>query len=200
MDYVHQCAPAPMQRDMWAIVQVESGANPTAIAIVKKGFIAKQTKDKELALNTLNYLERNQFNYSVGYAQINKVNFQKYNASHLDLLDPCKNTTIGADILKNCQRLSKSKDPDKVRQDAYSCYYSGNIKTGYMIEPKLGSSYVQRVNYYWERYAQRDANKRSNKALFDSITTINDKTKLHGNIDYKTVSRFNQSALLDEQN
>lgn len=116
------------------VVQVESGANPFAIGVVG-GRLVRQPKTLEEARATAEMLETKGYNYSLGVAQVNRVNFRRYGLdSYEKTFDPCTNLSAGAKILAGCY-ASAGGDWGK----AFSCYYSGNFVTGFR------SGYVQKV-------------------------------------------------------
>ncbi len=119
---------------MAAVVRVESARNPYAIGVVG-GRLVRQPTNREEALATLRDLESRGYNYSVGIAQVNRSNFQKYGINKANLaFDVCANLEAGSKILQECYSRSKGN-----WGNAFSCYYSGNFVTGY----KHG--YVQKV-------------------------------------------------------
>lgn len=116
------------------VVHVESGANPFAIGVVG-GRLVRQPRTLEEARATAQMLESKGYNYSLGAAQVNRVNFRKYGLdSYEKAFDPCTNLSAGASILAGCYD-SAGRDWGK----AFSCYYSGNFVTGFR------SGYVQKI-------------------------------------------------------
>lgn len=133
------CAPQVHLDTLTSIVSVESSGNPFAIAVVRPHIPYKNPRSREEALALIAHLEKMGANYSVGLGQINSANFSSFGLTAADLLDPCVNLSAAQKVLTECYarfgRLNR----------ALSCYYSGNPKTGYLLE-KAGSSYVQRVH------------------------------------------------------
>jgi len=127
-----QCAPDVHQDTMRRIVHVESSFNPYAIGVVG-GRLERQPRNREEAVATAEWLERNGYNYSVGLAQVNKTNFGKYGLTLQTAFEACPNLWAGGQILKDCfVRANKSRsDEQAALRDAFSCYYSGNFITGY---------------------------------------------------------------------
>ncbi|MGJ7542690.1 transglycosylase SLT domain-containing protein [Variovorax sp. LT1R16] len=116
------------------VVHVESSANPLAIGVVGARLV-RQPKTLAEAVATAAMLESGGYNYSLGAAQVNRVNFRKYGLdSHKKAFDFCTNLAAGASILANCY-AGAGGDWGK----AFSCYYSGNFVTGFR------SGYVQKV-------------------------------------------------------
>lgn len=116
------------------VVHVESSANPFAIGVVGARLV-RQPRTLEEALATAQMLESRGYNYSLGAAQVNRVNFRKYGLdSHQKAFDFCANLAAGASILAHCY-ASAGGDWGK----AFSCYYSGNFTAGFR------NGYVQKI-------------------------------------------------------
>jgi type IV secretion system protein VirB1 len=111
---------------MHHVVRVESSFNPYAIGVVG-GRLVRQPKNLAEALSTVRMLESRGYNFSLGLAQVNRYNLQKYGlTSYERAFEPCANLTAGSQILAECYRRSGA-DWGK----SFSCYYSGNFTTGY---------------------------------------------------------------------
>ena len=132
---------------MTAIVKVESGGNPWAINVNKKGVrLLAQAKTKEQAEAWIRWFVLNGYNIDIGIAQINIKNIQKMNIEPTLLLDPCLNLKIASQILlKNYQSTSKlAKNSDDAVKLAISAYNTGNYRSGFY------NGYVSRVmNKYY---------------------------------------------------
>ena len=116
------------------VVNVESSFNPYAIGVVG-GRLVRQPKNLPEALATVKMLEGKGFNFSVGLAQVNRYNLDKYNLeSYEKAFSACPNLQAGSKILAECFGRSGG-DWGK----SFSCYYSGNFITGYH------HGYVQKV-------------------------------------------------------
>ncbi|MDM0090478.1 lytic transglycosylase domain-containing protein [Variovorax sp. J2P1-31] len=116
------------------VVRIESNANPFAIGVVGARLV-RQPRTLEEAVATAQMLESGGYNYSLGAAQVNRVNLRKYGLdNHRKAFDFCTNLAAGASILAHCYA---SADGDWGK--AFSCYYSGNFVTGFR------SGYVQKV-------------------------------------------------------
>lgn len=111
---------------MQHVVHVESSANPYAIGVVG-GRLVRQPQNLGEALATVRMLDAGNYNYSLGLAQVNRANLDKYGLdSYQKAFMPCPNVAAGAQILADCYTNS-GNDWGK----AFSCYYSGNFVTGY---------------------------------------------------------------------
>ena len=119
---------------MQHVVNVESSRNPFAIGVVG-GRLARQPKALDEALATVRMLEEKGYNFSLGLAQVNRYNLDKYGLDTYEkAFQQCPNLQAGSRILAECHSRSKG-DWGK----AFSCYYSGNFTTGYR------HGYVQKV-------------------------------------------------------
>ncbi len=119
---------------MQHIVQVESSANPFAIGVVG-GMLMRQPKNLDEAVATVQMLDAKGYNYSLGIAQVNRANLDRYGLNtYAKAFDACGNLSAGAQILADCYASARG-DWGK----AFSCYYSGNFVTGFR------DGYVQKV-------------------------------------------------------
>ncbi|MFN7212141.1 MAG: lytic transglycosylase domain-containing protein [Lysobacteraceae bacterium] len=121
------CGPLAVPYEvMEHVVRVESSRNPYAIGVVG-GRLERQPRSLGEAVATMRMLEKAGRNYSVGLAQVNRINFEAQGLSSAEqAFDPCANLAAGARILADCLRRHDGR-----WGDAFSCYYSGNATTGY---------------------------------------------------------------------
>ena len=145
MALTEQCAPSIPKDIMSAVVLTESQKNPFAIGVVN-GYV-KQPKTKAEAINTAYQLESQGKNFSMGIAQINKYNLKAYGVSFETIFDPCTNLRVGSLILLDCyKRASKgSSTINESWEKAFSCYYSGNFKTGFKQDFPNQPPYVTKI-------------------------------------------------------
>jgi type IV secretion system protein VirB1 len=148
LDFVvmaQQCAPMIHPITLQAVVRTESGFNPYAIGVVG-GRLERQPHDLAEAVATARALDAHGVNFSVGIAQINRLNLARYGLSYETAFDPCANLRAGSAILSDCySRATVAKGQGALAlRAAISCYYSGNFTRG-LVEDYRGSSYVQRV-------------------------------------------------------
>lgn len=137
-----QCAAGVNADTLQAIARTESAFNPYAIGVVN-GFI-KQPTTKAEATAAAKQLAAAGKNFSLGLAQINRYNLKKYDLDYDSVFDPCANLRVGAEILSECFSRAKGEPQEKLQQ-ALSCYYSGNFKTGFTQDFPGQPSYVERV-------------------------------------------------------
>lgn len=129
------CGPLAVPEDVMAhVVQVESSRNPFAIGVVG-GRLLRQPRNLAEAVATVRMLESRGYNYSIGLAQVNRVNFARFGLETPEKgFDACNNLVVGSKILAECLQQHGGR-----WGDAFSCYYSGNPRTGYE------HGYVQKV-------------------------------------------------------
>ncbi|MEO6172830.1 MAG: lytic transglycosylase domain-containing protein [Arenimonas sp.] len=119
---------------MQHVIHVESSYNPFAIGVVG-GHLVRQPKNLPEALATVKMLETKGYNFSLGLAQVNRYNLNKYGLdSYEKAFEACPNLQAGSAILAECYKRLGG-DWGK----SFSCYYSGNSVTGYR------HGYVQKV-------------------------------------------------------
>jgi len=122
------------QEVMHHVVRIESSFNPYAIGVVG-GRLARQPRTLAEALSTVRMLEQKGYNFSIGLAQVNRYNLEKYGLqSYERAFEPCANLVAGSRILAECYSRSGG-DWGK----SFSCYYSGNFSTGFR------HGYVQKI-------------------------------------------------------
>lgn len=143
-----QCAVDVEPAVMSAIVHTESNFNPYAIGVVDGSI--KQPTNYVDAVKAVRLLRSQGKNFSVGLAQVNKINFKTYNMNERNMFDPCTNLRAGSSIFANCLKRADSKYGSKHSYDgkvrlAMSCYYSGNFKTGFRADFKGQPPYVTKV-------------------------------------------------------
>ncbi|HDS1667644.1 TPA: transglycosylase SLT domain-containing protein [Stenotrophomonas maltophilia] len=142
-----QCAPDVSPLTMAAIVEVESSRNPFAIGVVG-GKLPRQPRSKGEALAAVQQLKANGFNYSVGISQVNRYNLAAYGLTEETAFDACANLRAGSRILQECYGRALAKMPGQEQQAlhaAFSCYYSGNFKRGFVPDRPGELSYVAKV-------------------------------------------------------
>ncbi len=149
MDFVDlalQCAPTIHVQTMHALVKTESSFNQFAIGVVA-GRLARQPRSLAEAVATAENLERLGYNYSVGFAQVNKHNFSKYGLTIRTAFDSCGNMRAGGRILESCFQSATRKyaGGQPALRAALSCYYSGNFLRGFKPDRPGQRSYVDTV-------------------------------------------------------
>ena len=133
------CAPLVHPATVRALVSVESSFNPHAIGVVG-GSLDRQPRNRTEAQATARHLRINGWNFSVGLAQINQSNFERFGLTADTAFDPCENLRAMQAVLVECfGRASRGAPSQTALGQALSCYYSGNAVTGFR------DGYVRRV-------------------------------------------------------
>ena len=133
------CAPFVHPGTAQAIVSTESTFNPHAIGVVG-GSLERQPRNIEEALATAQALRAQGRNFSVGLAQINVRNLDRFGMSLADGFDACKNLRAMQIVLGDCYDRARTQEDSQISlRRALSCYYSGNFTTGFR------HGYVNRV-------------------------------------------------------
>jgi type IV secretion system protein VirB1 len=141
---------------MHHVVRVESSYNRYAIGVVG-GRLVRQPRNLPEALATVRMLEGRGFNFSIGLAQVNRYNLDKYGlGSYEEAFEPCANLRAGSKILAECYHRA-GRDWGK----SFSCYYSGNFSTGFR------HGYVQKV--YASLRQGRESNESSGAPAIDVV-------------------------------
>lgn len=184
---------------MRRIVHVESSFNPYAIGVVN-GRLDRQPRNKEEAIATAQWLEAKGFNYSVGLAQVNKHNFQKYGLTLESAFEACPNLYAGGEILKECfiRANKRTQNEQAALRDAFSCYYSGNFITGHregyvlkVVSSNGGSGQLRRAAS--STVAQSVITTTNNKFAYKGKSQLAHTSDVDGVVDMSTSSN---SALL----
>ena len=140
-----QCAPGVHPTTLQAVVRTESGFNPFAIGVVG-GRLVRQPQNRDEAVATVKALDAGGWNYSMGLSQVNRYNLARYGMDANAAFDPCANLRAGSAILSNCYSRASARmgAGQNALRAAFSCYYSGNFKRGFVRDSGT-SSYVQRI-------------------------------------------------------
>lgn len=177
-----ECSPAADAKLLHSIVQVESSLNPYAIGVVG-GQLKRQPKNLAEAIATAKELYKQGLNFSLGLAQVNRYNLEKYDLTLETAFDPCANLKAGASIFAECLSRAEKSSPYQAKERALSCYYSGNFSRGFKIEPS-GTSYVQRVV------------NSSNQNIFIAPPLASDKTSAIGFIPHQSTYIAHHSPIV----
>lgn len=140
-----QCAPGTHPNVLQAVVRTESGFNPYAIGVVG-GHLKRQPRSREEAVATARALHASGWNFSLGLGQVNLGNLGRFGLDLDRAFDGCANLKASAAILQECYARAAARFgvEDVARHAAFSCYYSGNFRRGFVRDDGR-TSYVQRV-------------------------------------------------------
>ena len=151
------CAPLIAPDTAMALIRTESGGNPWAIGVVRNT-LTRQPRNNSEAQAAAQMLDRSGWDYSVGLAQINRRNFERLGLTTKSAFEPCSNLRAMQTILSDCFARAghggKSSEQIQLRR-AFSCYYSGNFKTGFKTDLPGQVPYVDRVIASWSHNRTR---------------------------------------------
>ena len=136
---VKQCVKDIDPDTFQAVARTESSFNQFAIGVVK-GSLKKQPTNLADAVAAVKMLREQGYNFSMGLVQVNRQHMKKFNLTDESIFDICTNLRVGGEILKDCFSRAKGDEQQRLQQ-ALSCYYSGNFRTGF----KSSDNYVKRV-------------------------------------------------------
>lgn len=196
---IQQCSNGIPTDIMIAVTGIESNFNPYAIGVVK-GYVKQPTNLSE-AISSAKMLHANGRNFSMGIAQVNKYNLKAYGLNYETVFDPCKNLNAGSKILLDCfKRAEKvSSSINAAWEKAFSCYYSGNFKTGFRQDFPNQPPYVVKIvnnlkriqnlginangNYNNVNYNYGNNSLAINSAIMQNneIIEVNDNSSISGN-------------------
>ena len=138
-----QCGSTVHPDTLQAVARVESKFNPFVIGVVG-GALKKQPETLGEAIAAANKLHREGRNFSMGLMQINKKNLAHFGLNYETVFHPCKNVATGAAILQECFKRAGGATQAHL-QKAFSCYYSGNFRTGFRADFKGQPPYVVKI-------------------------------------------------------
>lgn len=136
---IQQCAPMINHQLMQSVISVESSHNPYAIGVVN-AHLQKQPQNLAEAKATAHYLEQAGYNYSIGVAQVNRSNFNRFNLTLDNGFDTCTNLNVGGKILAECLNRAVAQGYQQhATHKALSCYYAGQFNS------RVGAQYANKV-------------------------------------------------------
>ena len=138
-----QCGRDVHPDTLQAVARVESRFNPYAIGVVK-GALKRQPETYEQAVAAAKMLHAQGRNFSMGLMQVNRHNLKAYGLDYETVFHPCKNIQAGAAILTDCFKRAGGRSQEHL-QKAFSCYYSGNFRTGFRADFKGQPPYVVKI-------------------------------------------------------
>ena len=138
-----QCGKDVHPDTLQAVARVESQFNPYAIGVVK-GALPRQPRSMAEAVEAAKMLHAQGRNFSMGLMQVNRYNLKSYGLDYRTVFDPCTNVRTGAAILSDCFKRTGGRGQTDL-QKAFSCYYSGNFRTGFRADFKGQPPYVAKI-------------------------------------------------------
>lgn len=130
-----QCAPNVAFVTLKGLVRQESALKVFAIGVDdRQGYrLSRQPVTMKEAVLAMKLLDDAGVTYSVGIGQIHINNVKAYGVAREKAFEPCQNLALASRILGDCfARAGGAIRDEQVRLDmAFSCYNSGNFKTGF---------------------------------------------------------------------
>lgn len=140
---LNRCVDPEYRRDIAAIVMVESAGHSLALDGIGAAVphwpatLTAAIRDADAALTAGHQV-------AIGLAQINTANIARFHLLGWNLFDPCENLRAAQAVLEDCYaRAGRAAFAWIERERAWSCYYSGNFRDGFVAGE--GYSYVARV-------------------------------------------------------
>jgi len=131
------CAPNVAPATIQAIIKVESGGNPLAVNVNKRGGVSypipKIIKSTGEAVRAAYAAIEAGHTVDMGYMQVNSANLPKLGYTVEDMFDPCKNIAAGAKVLSlsYAQALSRYSSEQAALRAALSAYNTGSFNRGF---------------------------------------------------------------------
>jgi type IV secretion system protein VirB1 len=115
-----------------AIVRVESGGNPFALAVNGDVELVREPRSREEAVGMARWLERHGYNFDAGLAQVNSANMARLGLDVVSVFDPCANLRAASRVLDECfeRALLRFGGGERALTAALSCYNTGHFTRG----------------------------------------------------------------------
>lgn len=128
------CAPNIHPVTLEALIRHESGTQPYAIGVNRKGKgLLRQPHDLETASRAAEHLIAEGIDFDAGLGQINVRNWAWLGLTSTTVFNPCRNLTAAQTILSACyaRALGTHRDQQRALRAALSCYNTGNFTKGF---------------------------------------------------------------------
>lgn len=141
MELAKKCAPNVNPLTMGYLVNHESRSIPFNLNVNGGHKLPKVPKNEEEAKQVIEWLQARNYNFDVGYGQVNSANFAGLGVTAENMLDGCNNLRAAAVVLTGCyERASKTMgEGQKALRHALSCYNTGSLTNG------IENGYVAKV-------------------------------------------------------
>ena len=115
-----------------AIVQVESGGNPYALAVNGPFELVRAPRTRDEAVAMARWLDEHGYNFDAGLAQVNSANFARLGLDVVSAFDPCANLRAASEVLGECHQraLARVGEGERAVTAALSCYNTGHFTRG----------------------------------------------------------------------
>ncbi|MCT8308731.1 lytic transglycosylase domain-containing protein [Xanthomonas translucens pv. translucens] len=128
-----QCATDVHPLTMGYLVAAESSNNRLAIGVNGNYRLPRQPVTHEEAVATIRWLAERNYNFDVGWGQVNSQNFALLGVTGEGLLDGCTNLRASAKVLTDCYKtaVKDAGEGQGALQRALSCYNTGSQTRGF---------------------------------------------------------------------
>jgi type IV secretion system protein VirB1 len=126
------CGLAGQAELLEAIVRVESGGDPLALAINGAVELVRAPRGRGDAARMARWLAAHGYNFDAGLAQVNSTNLARLGLDPASVFDPCLNLRAAATVLDECRRTAQASGLTGARSldAALSCYNTGHLSRG----------------------------------------------------------------------
>ncbi|MDU9042786.1 lytic transglycosylase domain-containing protein [Pseudomonas corrugata] len=133
MELAKKCAPNVNPLTMGYLVNHESASIPFRLNVNGGHKLPMDPKNEEEAKQVIEWLQARNYNFDVGYGQVNSANFEGLGVTAENMLDGCNNLRASAVVLTGCyERASKTMgEGQKALRHALSCYNTGSQTKGF---------------------------------------------------------------------
>jgi len=160
-----------------AIVRVESGGNPIALAVNGAVELVRAPRDLDDAAAMARWLAAHGYNFDAGLAQVNSANLARLGLDTSSVFEPCANLRAASRLLGECYKraLRRWDDAERAMTAALSCYNTGDftrgVRNGYVgalrasaassLAPQPIATDGAETKPGWRRDARHTASRRS---------------------------------------
>ena len=127
------CGIAGPRQLLGALVLVESGGDPLALAVNGSVIeLARMARDRADAERMARWLLAHGYNFDAGLAQVNSANFARLRLDPRSAFEPCTNLRAAATVLEECRARAEASGLAGAAADraALSCYNTGHLSRG----------------------------------------------------------------------
>ncbi|ACL64478.1 Lytic transglycosylase catalytic [Anaeromyxobacter dehalogenans 2CP-1] len=164
-----------------AIVRVESGGNPFALAVNGAVELVHAPRDRDEAAAMARWLAAHGYNFDAGLAQVNSANLARFGLDTSSVFERCANLRAASRVLEECHEraLQHWDDEERAMAAALSCYNTGHLtrglRNGYVTAvraavdslapgPNRDGSRGDEACHVWGRSARRNPARGSGRA------------------------------------
>jgi type IV secretion system protein VirB1 len=115
-----------------AIVQVESGGNPDALAVNGDFELVRAPRNREEAVAMARWLLEHGYSFDAGLAQVNSANLVRLGLDVVRAFEPCSNLQAASRVLGECYERARDRfgEGERALNAALSCYNTGDFTRG----------------------------------------------------------------------